>query len=135
MNKYKTILILIVATMSLSNANSEEKVHPIEEIEINTNKAGETVVVADSVYPTPCYDVSSKTAVVNTFNDTIVLKQKSEPSDEKYCTQVITPKSLTYNLGDVPDGQYEVIDSFDDSMIDEVKIQSAQKRTVVDKIK
>jgi len=126
-------LTSIVMCASISHAG--EKVYPIEEVEVENNRLGETLLIADSVYPTPCYDVSSKTAVVNTFDDTIVIKQKSEKTNQQYCNQVITPVTLQYNLGDVPDGRYEVIDSFDDTIIDKVEVRSANRRTINERVK
>jgi hypothetical protein len=123
--------ILMLTSISVA----KEKTYPIEQVEVENNNRGETILIADSVYPTPCYDVSTKTAVVNTFDDTIILKQKSEKSKQNYCNQVITPVSLQYNLGDVPDGKYEVIDSFDDTLIDKVEIRSADRRTIKENVK
>ena len=122
---------------SISQAEVE-KAYPIEEVEVENNREGETLLIADSVYPTPCYDVSSKTAVVNTFDDTITLQQKSEETNQNYCNQVITPITLQYNLGDVPDGRYQVIDSFDNTVINKVEVRSADnrnKRTVNERVK
>ena len=136
-NEMKTTMTLLfsIALFFTLNSQAKETVYPIEDVKVDQNKTGDTIIKADSVYPTPCFDVTSKTAVVNSFEETITLKQKSENTGQTYCNQVITPVTLRYNLGDVPKGRYEVIDSFDNTIIEEVIVKSADKTTVNNKIK
>lgn len=101
--------------------SSHANFHPINDVSVEANN-DKVFIEAEVLLSSPCYETESKTAIVNTFENEIVLGQTAIPM-AKTCIQVITPERVYYNLGEVPDGTYEVIDRYDNSLVEKFEIE------------
>jgi hypothetical protein len=130
MNPQKKInLLTALVAMTVAPFLSHAKVQPIDDVTVQQEKEG-VLLEANVLLSSPCYDLRKGTAVVNTNEDKITLRQTAEKTGEQYCPQVIDNRQVVYDLGEVPDGEYKVVDRYDKEVIEKVKVSKKSNLTI-----